>query len=116
MVEVGSGSSDSYDAEVEALFDRVAHYVWRCPIDLRDCDWSVKGMRFGYCYRESSVGQKYLGCPRFDASRKVLLCRDGLPCNKFVEGFGFGACRDKDCGYRLRENCIRYGAERCLGV
>ena len=95
---------NDYDERLREIEDNEGHYRWCCPFDSSECVSSVKGLRFGVCYDEI-LG---LVCPRFDDKIDVLRCHDGLPCNKFVDGFGFGACRDKVFGGKLRVCCSRF--------
>ena len=86
--------------------DFEGHYFWVCPFDGEDCAKSVEGLYFGFCYYEI-LG---LVCPRFDGKIDVFRCPFSrrLPCNKWVAGFGFGACRDDYYGGELRRCCSRF--------
>ena len=103
----------SYDERLREIEDSESHYLWRCPFDSLECHRSVKRLRFGACYlpifnSRFEVENLEFVCARFDMKVDVFRCRDGLPCNKFVVGCGFGACRDKDFGGKVRVCCSRF--------
>jgi hypothetical protein len=89
------------------------YYWWRCPFDGSPCNHYVKELRWGVCFslKEDFFGQVVaVSCPRYDSQVRVFCCPWdlGLPCNRYVDGFGYGACRDKDLGVKLRVYCPRF--------
>ena len=102
FVKVGVGIAELMNEFDDDPSANELHYSWVCPFDNLRCENSVKGLRFGVCKDLMFV------CPRFVDKVDVFRCRDGLPCNKFTEGFGFGACRNEAFGGKLRVCCSRF--------
>jgi hypothetical protein len=95
---------NDYDERLREMEGSESYYHWRCTFGSLECASSVEGLRFGVCYNKG-LG---LVCPRFDEKVDVFRCHDGLPCNIFVDGFGFGECRDKVSRGKVRVCCSRF--------
>lgn len=80
--------------------------LYRCPYDFLECSNCICGLGYDACCVKLSIGS-YGVCSRYRADVVVNRCSDGLPCNRFVEGFGFGGCLSAELHERVACCCHR---------